>query len=238
MENTPSQSSENRMFRIKLHSRWYDFFLQMVVIFVSITVSFWFNEWREKQKNRSLEVFYLEQIKADVKEDIKELMGDIRSYLYLKKGYTFYRDYDIGQNRYPDSLQFYSGIFFRETYPVTNDLGFKTMQISGKLDVISDPAILRQLLKTYQESLPTLTNAIEGYLRFRREEISPFILKKFNFNNKTQQTNIAEMFKNQEFHNLVSFGSLSFDEIIERYQKLMEEYKKLQKMIDEELKKQ
>ena len=235
MENFSERS--NVFSKIRFGNRWYDLLIQVVAIFISITASSLFNEWREKQKNREQEVFYLRQIRNDITEDLKELHNDRESYIFVKKGYVFYKEYDAEKNSFPDSLKLYFNIFFRETFPQINNLGFETIQQNGKLDIISNPLILHQLLKINQELLPEVKSSIEAYLRFRRENVYPFILKNIRINKKTRKSNMREMLLNPEFFNYMLFGSNGFEEILQRYQVLIDEYQTLQKLIDADLKK-
>jgi hypothetical protein len=217
---------------IRIGGRWYDFLIQMVVIFVSITLSFAFNTWQEKRKNRETEVFYLRQVQEDVRDDIQELEEDIESYRFFRKGFAFYRRYHFKANPHPDSLRYFFNIFFRETYPNINNLGFEALRNTGKLDIISNPLIVRQLLKIHQESMPNLMNSIQSFLQIRRSQIYPYLVESLDFEDPHS---VRKLLGTSHFRNLLNFY---FGEILGRYQVALEDHIKLQQLIEEELRKE
>ncbi len=157
------------------NSRWYDLLVQMVAIFVSITLSFAVNQCQESRKNRETERLYLQQILADLKEDLAELEKDRANYATILQAYVYFQQYDHLANPRPDSLAKLTSYFFSEVSPNINNLGFETLRNLGKLDVISNKNILAQLIKIHQEELPTLKTGIDYYLSVRRGQIVPFL---------------------------------------------------------------
>lgn len=243
-DNVPAQDSNSATQEIAIpkpkkwlfSNRWYDLGIQVIAIFLSITLSFAVNQCQENRKNKELENFYLKQILTDLQEDIKELNGDVKSYQFLTNGYGFFQNYDWKENKTPDSIRIYSQIFFVETAPNINNLGFETLRSTGKLDIISNKKIITQLMKIYQEQLPSLQSSIEVYLHTRRNMILPYLVDNLELNSQYPQGNYLKLLQKSEFRFRISMGTVSF-EILQRYQITHKEYLILQKMIENELKK-
>jgi hypothetical protein len=216
------------------NNRWYDLLVQMVAIFVSITLSFAVNQCQENRKNRETERFYLRQILADLKEDLVELEKDRASYAHLLQGYVYFQKYDHLANSRPDSLQALSPIFFTEVSPNINNLGFETLRNLGKLDVVSNQDILAQLTKIHQEELPTLKAGIDYYLAIRRGLLVPYLADQLKYGPKQQNGNYAELLKSTKFRVLLSLG-MTCDPIEKQYASLIAHFQTLQKMIEQEL---
>jgi hypothetical protein len=208
--------------------------VQMVAIFVSITLSFAVNQCQESRKNRETERFYLRQILADLKEDLIELEKDRASYAHLLQGYVYFQKYDHLANPRPDSLQALSPIFFSEVSPNINNLGFETLRNLGKLDVISNKNILAQLTNIHQEELPLLKARIDYYLSMRRGQIVPYLTDALRFGPKQPHGNWAELLKSPKFRILLSLG-MTCDPIEKQYAIVIGQFQDLQKMIEQEL---
>jgi hypothetical protein len=226
------QTPQKRIFNI----RWYDLGIQVIAIFLSITLSFAVNQCQENKKNSTLEEFYLKQILIDLQEDIKELEGDMASYRYMTKGYSFLQNYDWKKNATPDSIKLYSQIFFTETAPNINNLGFETLRSTGKLDIISDKKILTQLMKIYQELLPSLVGSIDVYFYTRRNMILPYLIDNLELSSEYPNGNYIKLLKINSFRMRLAMGSVT-NEILQRYQLTHKEYLVLKEMIEKELKK-
>jgi hypothetical protein len=214
-------------------TRWYDFLIQVAVIFVSITLSFTFNNWQERRKNRELELFYLRQIQEDIAGDLKELDEDQKSYRFVENGYRYFWEYQPEKTKKPDSLYIYVNAFFREISPNVNNLGFETLRSSGKLDIISNPQIIRQLFKIHQEDLPNLQLGIEAYQFFRRETAYPLVFKKLNL---TDRNTFRKLAADPEFRKLLT-ATFYFPQILNSYRAVEQDYMQLNRLIEEELKK-
>ncbi|MCU0390533.1 MAG: hypothetical protein MUE81_05410 [Thermoflexibacter sp.] len=219
-----------------VNSRWYDLSIQVIAIFLSITLSFAVNQCQENRKNKELEAFYLKQILIDLEEDTKELEEDIEAYQYMNKGYIFFQNYNWEKNTSPDSIKFYAQIFFIEAAPNINNLGFETLKSTGKLDIISDKKILTQLIKIYQEQLPSLNTAIELYYHSHRNTILPYLIDNLELSPDYPNGNYIKLLKNNSFRMRLAMGMVT-NEILQRYQRTLQEYLILKDMVKKEIKK-
>jgi hypothetical protein len=204
----------------------------MAAIFVSITLSFAFNSWQERLRNKELEIFYLNQINQDLISDISELKKDKESYEFIQKGYDFYADYDAVRGGDLDSLDYYANIFVRETYPNINSAGFEILKSTGKLDIVSNRKVLQQLFNIYQEDLPNLIGSIDGFLRTKRDYIFPYFLKNYR-KMDDNKSNLIVLLRDPQFKNLFQFNFSS--QIIKNYTILLKNCETLQKIIENEL---
>ena len=220
--------------RFKLAKHWYDLLVQVVVIFVSITLSFAFNNWQEKRKNRETEVFYLRQIRQNLMEAAKELEQDITYYGQLQAAYAYFQRYDVFKNAAPDSLFDYHNFFYYEVFPNTNKTGFEILKNTGKLEIISNKIILTQLVQTYQENLPALQIATDDYLRYKREMVVPYLTQHLIIvDYATKKSNLLDLVKNPIFRNIYYRERTTW--VLEKYNALLTSYRQLEKEIDAEL---
>jgi hypothetical protein len=235
-KTVPSRKASHRFLFRKILSgnRWIDLLIEMLVIFLSITLSFAFNEWQEKRKNRATEVFYLKQIRQNLESDIQELQTDINYYRDLGRAYAFYRKYDLKETTYTDSLVFYHRFFFYEIEPSINNTGYEVLRNTGKLDIITDKILLNKLLETYEKKLPSLQKIIEIYLQYKREILIPYLIKHFvSIDWQSGKSNLPALVKDPEFKNIYYHDQTPV--VIERYQILLKAYQDLASEIQKEI---
>ncbi|KOY86548.1 hypothetical protein AD998_10685 [bacterium 336/3] len=234
IENPIQEKKKTKPKKWLLRSRWYDLAIQVIAISLSITLSFNLNQYQEHIKNQKLEKFYLKQILFDLESDIKELEGDIESYVFVRNGLSFFRKYNWQENKYPDSVKIYSQVFFRSTYPLINNNAFETLKSTGKLDIISNKLILEQLVRIHQEHVPSLLASLDFYIDYKKNIVMPYIYENLEVTKEYPSGDLIKLIQKPNFKIKIRFTD-NISEILNRYQLLYKEYLNLKKMIEVEL---
>lgn len=207
------------------------FSAQFILIFVSVTLALLFDEWRSRQRDQQLEAFYLEQMEQDLQQAIRELESDLHGYQDIRAAQRRLADYVLHSAPAPDdTLLQLIPLFFREIYPEAHNLAFEALRNTGKLDILKNKAILKNLLYINQEALPRLRISIDGYLRIKREQLTPFFLN--NWPGYQGGPALHRFLQHNLMRNFLQFSF--FEEITRRYEKLLATHRNLLHLVEEE----
>lgn len=126
---------------------------EIVVIFLGISISFWFDEWRENRKDRETEQKILQNLKENLVQDTIVLGGT------LKMGETFIRGIDKlaafkqgpemidSVNDYIDMAASYTGININQTT-------YEETKQTGHTSLIQNDTLKKAILGHYTTLIP------------------------------------------------------------------------------------
>jgi len=121
---------------------------ELIIIFLGITLSWWFEEWRQEKQERQLEAQHLINLKSNLETDsitmnseLADMKESMRRLKALEKAI---------QNNQTDSLGFYlrSMIMVAEFHP--NDSEFEVIKSTGDIGLIADDTLRRDIMTLYE----------------------------------------------------------------------------------------
>lgn len=157
------------------HWHWGGLGLEVVAIFMGITMSFLFDEWREERQDRERERILLEKLVGEIDIKLEELQSDANEFDRLSGrvrtliGYT--RDLEL-----PDSirknLQRVVGFSLGTTYFQPNTPAYMAMNNTEGNRLMKDTAVTRQLFNTYENSFISLNLAYQELERVKHGQLA------------------------------------------------------------------
>lgn len=126
---------------------------EVIVIFIGISISFWFDEWRENRKNREMEHKILQNLKDNLAQDTLLLGKTARNVNAMVNGVEkltrFERDADI-----MDSVSFYIDMAASYTGILINQTTYEEMKQTGNTRLIQNDTLKKAILGHYTSLIP------------------------------------------------------------------------------------
>ena len=137
---------------------------EFVIIFSSITFTWWFDEWRQEREDRKEEARLLRNLNANLQQDSVNLTGELN---YIRRSQhtlnTFLEKLETGDLKDSDS----SGFMLRrlivapEFHP--NTTTFEAIKSTGELKLISDDSLSQAIMNMYEVTYGQLDFLINIY---------------------------------------------------------------------------
>ena len=126
---------------------------EILLVVIGILIALYINNWNEDQKERVIEIRYLQNLKSDLKNDSLALL-EIRAHRMntvkaAKELLTIANSGAIENVFVVDSLYWTIGIWWEF---IPNDNTFQDLISSGRLNIIQDESIKKSLMKLSKES--------------------------------------------------------------------------------------
>jgi len=126
---------------------------EIIVIFIGISISFWFEEWRENRKDREMEQKILQNLKDNLAQDTL-LLGKTSQNVNamvngIEKLTRFERDADI-----MDSVSFYIDMAASYTGILINQTTYEEMKQTGNTRLIQNDTLKKAILGHYTSLIP------------------------------------------------------------------------------------
>jgi hypothetical protein len=126
---------------------------EILVIFLGISISFWFDEWRGNRKDKELERKHLIDLKSNLKQDtflLSQMIASGKTFVNSShKLATFKNDKDI-----LDSLSFYIDNASSYTYLKANQTAYEEIKQTGHTSLITNDSLKMFILQHYTLVLP------------------------------------------------------------------------------------
>jgi hypothetical protein len=146
------------------------FFLEMLSIFIAVTLAFGLSKWNENRNNANLEIKLLKEIYYGLEADSIDLAGNklghemglnvIKNIIpLLKKDTTF-------------SINFYIDFnyIFRTFLSIQNTSGYESLKAVG-LDKVTNDTLLNQMVKLYEIDYEMVQKVEENYAENKFKEL-------------------------------------------------------------------
>ena len=129
------------------------YFSEVIVIFLGISVSFWFDEWRGNRKDREMEQKVLQNLKENLVQDTLLLGQTTQNIDAMVRGaqklIQFKQDAEIA-----DSVHFYIDMAASYTGILTNQTTYEEMKQAGHTRLIQDDTLKKFILGHYTTLIP------------------------------------------------------------------------------------
>jgi len=155
---------------------WRDHFINFLVVIVGVTIAFYLSNRKERTEQAQLERNSLESIVVDLNNDIEFLTASTDTLQTLKsKLQHFVGDLMAGQAT-RDSLFEYISIQYVQLPFFPSDNTYQSLVVSGKLDVISDFELRKQLTELYHRHYQTIKLVDELSSQQKNQLILPYLM--------------------------------------------------------------
>lgn len=140
-----------------LRRKWFDYFMETLVIMSSILIAFALRTWSENRKAKLDELITLKAIHKDLEEHAY-LINYTMSFDSLEvKSNLVVVDHLSNKLPYNDSLSYHIRNMVRTNQNINVSAAYETLKANG-LGVISNDSILNKIIYTYDEALIIIEN--------------------------------------------------------------------------------
>jgi hypothetical protein len=192
--------------RFNLNAILKEYFSKIIAIFLGISISFWFDEWREDRKAREMEQKILLSLRSNLTQDTFVLGGTAKmgedQIRGVHKLIAFKRDSEI-----IDSVSFFIDMACSYTGCIINQTTYEEIKQTGKTDLIQNDSLKKSILGHYTSLIPYAQEWCEvdkmhtmSYLIPEMSNYFPVVLDTFNFVSNTEK---VKYLKTQKLRNLL-----------------------------------
>ena len=234
----PNQShqpaSSGKLIRL-VREKWPEYVIEILVIIISITISFIFDEWREKQRKEEVEQIYLKGLANDTETDRNQLVEIIEEtqqilqktdHLLVASRQTV--PTDSAQNLL-DAIRF---IMKRPRF-VAEDVTFTDLKSTGNMQLMTSPELKRALFEYYKKVESTAL--VESAELDAVTAISgPYLISRIPFVDGNQRE-ITPFLGETEFRNILFLRQSHRHELLGEYQQLVKLANRIQAMVKKQI---
>lgn len=149
-----------RNHKIKFQDVLKKYLSEVIVIFIGISISFWFDEWRDDRKDKELERKYLENLRSNLVQDTLILQYSIESGRVLTRSTQllaiFKSDTEIA-----DSISFHIDNSSSYYSFMPNQTTYEELKQNGHTRLIQTDSLKKFILNHYTLMLPYCKEWIE-----------------------------------------------------------------------------
>lgn len=223
---------------------------EIILVVIGILIALQVNNWNEARKNRKQEINFLSRIQADIKTDIENISGSIRTNKSrMKRAEFLLASIDQPQLVKDSATYFIQSIEYAgyTNNPIISDNTFEEIKSSGKLSFIRNENLRSAIQEYYSWTSERgqynfiLQDIQLDYLRVRRGILSAQQQINMGSFKQSKQYTIAEakdvysrMIKNSGFLELLPFTIQSQIRTGESFESIKRQAIELNKMIEKE----
>lgn len=173
------------------------FLFEFIIVTLGILTAFNINKWDENNKLQTEEMEAYKSLKRDLKSDLFILN-------YYKDGHVKGKNYlkPILENNLKsvDSLEYYMHLFYNLQ---EGDATYINLKYSGKLGILKNDEIKRQISLYYETYYQGLENLAETHKKLIYDRTQPYLIKNFKY--QADSTDLKSYLKEDEFLKLIEY---------------------------------
>lgn len=228
-ENMKVSIRERRGFLHNLKALVVDMIPVVLGILVAISLSGLKEIWKEHKEAN----YFLQRIKADLEEDLRELELDVAQYKIKKKAAAYLLVTSLATQVDKDSAYYYFRFLPGQTAPNITNAAYITLLSGGKLGVIENNAIEESLVLLYTDIVPGLIHITTSFNEFKSKNVNDVVFTELDYIKLTKTKDLAPALAQRKIRNALAI--LWFDEVIQRYELAISAHRKLINDIEREL---
>jgi hypothetical protein len=150
---SPSIKTEKARMTTTIKNALKKYLTEIITIFIGISISFWFDEWRSTQKDREMEQKLLLSLKENLVQDTFQLTHTIprmNGMLYSIQQLIQFQN----APHLADSVDFYIDMAASYTGILNNQTTYEEMKQTGYMRLIQDDTLKKAILGHYTTLIP------------------------------------------------------------------------------------
>ncbi|MGC4023451.1 MAG: DUF6090 family protein [Cyclobacteriaceae bacterium] len=149
MKDKPTMKALSRIFKGKAPKiDWSSFLLEIVSVFIGITIAFALDNWKESRKNRETEIKTLIELKMGLNSDLIDALTDLKVFNSALKACNVYDQNFESTTANIDSLHYYSEDLLTGATFISNSSAYETLKTRG-LETITNDSLRLQIAELY-----------------------------------------------------------------------------------------
>jgi hypothetical protein len=217
----------------KSRIEWKNHFIELIVVFIGITLAFMLNSWREESKSHKLESQYISSFYDEIVYDGARLDTIINANNNkINKFSSVINQLKTGDLSL-DTCLVVAGEMAQINLFIPKTNTYETIKNSGNFNIINDYELRSKLIE-YYESFEGKKLTEEYYKMYINNFIIPFLFENLDLVNSAI---IAEKdFNNHKFNNLIVGYYQLLVQVVNSYEKISELNRELKLIISDEFK--
>jgi len=134
---------------------------EFLIIFLGITLSWWFDDWREEIEERKQEAMHLRNLMYNLESDSATFMEELNFIQISRKRLLYLSAALNGGDRDSIGYNLTSMILIPEFHP--NRSEFEAIKATGEIRLIKDPALIREIMTHYEVEYGKLESRVFFY---------------------------------------------------------------------------
>jgi hypothetical protein len=236
---SPQPSELNRSAGVKemgllLRSQWPKYLVDVLVIILSITLSFTFDSLKEESNRRASEEIYLKALLGDITSDISELKKIIASTENVVNQGNWLvnmaeRPREINMDQFASAVR---EVMQRPNF-ISKDATFSDLTSSGNMLLVEDITLKASLFDYHRlyESVRAVEVAERETLN---SNIAPYLMKYFSIKGLTGKgrvihkgVNLDQLLQDDDFTNIISLRLVNRSELLDDYRQELDKAEKI-----------
>jgi hypothetical protein len=222
-----------------IKNRWAEYVIEILVIIIGISLSFFFNNLKENRVERKEEVKLLESIHENLVIDTIALTNQLQISSVFIKGHEQFLSPEI--DTFPaDSILRYLDYLITYTRFQGRDISYEALRQSKRSTIIRNRLLLQEIIQHYEHNYGIVKEWNNIDKNFVLNDVLPFLSEnmkyregKFLYNDV--ETTLKLLKEEGQFKNMVKSGAV-FKQIIKiYYNKNLSDTKVLMKKVEAEL---
>lgn len=227
-----------KIFQI-IKNRWAEYVIEILVIIIGISLSFFFNNLKESRVERKEEVKLLESVHENLVTDTVALTNQLKNSNIFIKGHEQFLSPEI--DTFPaDSILRYLDYLVTYTSFQGRDIGYEELKQSKSSTIIRNRVLLQEIIQHYEHKYGIVKEWNDIDKNFVLNDVLPFLSEnmkyragRFLYNDV--ETTLKLLKQEGQFKNMVKSGAV-FKQIIKiYYNKTLSDTRVLMKKIEVEL---
>ncbi|MFM7328712.1 MAG: hypothetical protein ACKO3B_08285 [Bacteroidota bacterium] len=213
---------------------------EFLIIFLGITMSWWFDDWREEIEERKQEAMHLRNLVYNLESDSTTFMEELAFIQTSEKRLRYLSQALNGGDRDSIGYNLTSMILIPEFHP--NRSEFEAIKATGEIRLIKDPALVREIMSHYEVEYGRLESRVFFYQKAIMDYAWDFAMDNLDMSkafNSRQQDNFRLNLDNSQEHfemkNKITLCLLATKITRERFQQSLERITHLRQLISARL---
>lgn len=217
----------------KLKHKVGEIFIEIIIIVFAITLSLFFERWRQNVEDHNLEKTFLQGLKIDLAKDVDQLNVSSAKWIELKNAVHYFIRPENQINWQQDSINFYGFKVFHNVYFFPSTNRYEALKSTGKINVIEDKQLQNNIVDLYQTKIPDLQQQVNFFNNFANSQVMNYLVNNLKRDSNNNALLDKSFFTDIRLRNLFSFYSI--EDILKRSDSTINKSEEILKEIDKSL---
>lgn len=217
----------------KIKHKLGEILLEIIIIVFAISLSLFFERWRQNVEDRDLERTFLQGLKADLGNDVNQLEAASAKWVSMENATHYFIKPENQINWNPDSVRFWGDQCFHNVYFFPSTNRYEALKSTGKINVIEDKTLQNDIVDLYQTKLPDLEQQLNFFNTFVNSQVLAYLVNNLKRDENNDAILDKSFFADQRMRNLFSFYNI--DDILKRSDSTLAKSREILREIDQAL---
>src|SRR5579863_166750 len=217
----------------KIRQKAGEILLEIIIIVFAITLSLFFERWRQNVEDHELERTFLLGLKDDLRKDVSHLEAASASWVQMGNATHYFIKPENQINWSRDSINYWGSRCFHNVYFFPSTNRYEALKSTGKINVIGDRRLQNDIVDLYQTKIPDLEQQLNFFNTFANSQVLVFLVNNLKRDENNNAILDKALFTDPRMRNFFSFYGL--DDILKRSDSTLSKSREILTEIDQVL---